>query len=218
MPCLLKSPKNVQWFLLLDAFFSLTLLEHYFVWVKALSFSKELAQKQQSPHDTSPFSCFEYLISYKLVTNALSITYTKRSIWKGCLYTIICIFCCNSFYNHNGPVLYRWQQLLVKRNPLWLQLLFSSKGPAPIWWFRKNRLAGGCPSPHVSSSLIYGAPHVLFQSVTTGWEAFQPSPFFLANKYFWASLTWNKYQIVTINKCKHYTITISQEETDCFLN
>ena len=185
---------------------------------KGTKLQQRIGTKQQSPHDNSPFSCFEYLILYKLVTNALSITYTKRGIWKVCLYTIICIFCCNSFYNHNGPVLCRWQPLLVKRNPLWLQLLFSSKDPALIWWFRKNRLAGGCLSPHVSSSLIYGALHVLFQSVTSGWKAFQPSPFFLANKYFRASLTWNKYQIVTINKCKHYTITISQEETDCFLN
>ena len=202
----------------LDAFFSLTLLEHFFVWVKALSFSKELAQNNNLVMTIALFSCFEYLILYKLVTNALSITYTKRGIWKVCLYTIICIFCCNSFYNLNGPVLCRWQPLLVKRNPLWLQLLFSSKDPALIWWFRKNRLTGGCLSPHVSSSLIYGALHVLFQSVTSGWKAFQPSPFFLANKCFRASLTWNKYQIVTVNKCKHYTITISQEETDCFLN
>ena len=185
---------------------------------KGTKFQQRIGTKQQSPHDNSPFSCFEYLIWYKLVTNALSITYTKRGMWKVCLYTIICIFCCSSFYNHNGPVLCRWQPLLVKRNPLWLQLLFSSKDPALIWWFRKNRLAGGCLSPHVSSSLICGALRVLFQSVMSGWKAFQPSPFFLANKYFRASLTWNKYQIVTINKCKHYTITISQEETDCFLN
>jgi len=41
---LLKSIKNIQWFVLLDASFSLTLLEHCFVWVKALSFSTELAQ------------------------------------------------------------------------------------------------------------------------------------------------------------------------------
>ena len=34
----------MQWFVLLDASFSLTLLEHCFVWVKALSFSTELAQ------------------------------------------------------------------------------------------------------------------------------------------------------------------------------
>ena len=121
-------------------------------------------------------------------------------------------------HNHLHILLQLFLQLLVKRNPLWLQLLFSSKDPALIWWFRKNRLAGGCLSPHVSSSLMYGALHVLFQGVTSGWKAFQPSPFFLANKYFRASLTWNKYQIVTINKCKHYTITISQEETDCFLN
>ena len=42
-----------------------------------------------------------------------------------------------------------------------------------------------------------------------------PLPF-LANKYFRALLTWNKYQIVTINKCKRYTSTSSQEETDFF--
>ena len=39
-----KITKNIKWFVLLDAFFSLTLLEHCFVWVKALSFSTELAQ------------------------------------------------------------------------------------------------------------------------------------------------------------------------------
>ena len=57
-----------------------------------------------------------------------------------------------------------------------MQLLFSSKGPASICGFRINRLEGGCLFPHVSS-LIYGALHVLFQSVTRGWESFQPSLF-----------------------------------------
>ena len=38
-------------------------------------------------------------------------------------------------------------------------------------------------------------------------------PFFV-NKYFRASLTWNKYQMVSINKCKHYTITSPQEESE----
>ena len=113
---------------------------------KGTKFKQRIGTKQQSPHDNSPFSCFEYLILYKLVTNAFSITYTKRGMWKVCLYTIICIFCCNSFYNHNGPVLCRWQPLLVKRNPLWLQLLFSSKDPALISWSGwTGLLAVACP-------------------------------------------------------------------------
>ena len=58
---------------------------------KGTKFQQRIGTKQQSPYDNSPFSCFEYLILYKLVTNALPITYTKRSIWKVCLYTIICI-------------------------------------------------------------------------------------------------------------------------------
>ena len=45
---------------------------------KGTKLQQRIGTKQQSPHDNSPFSCFEYLILYKLVTNALSITYTKR--------------------------------------------------------------------------------------------------------------------------------------------
>ena len=40
-----------------------------------------------------------------------------------------------------------------------------------------------------------------------------PLPFFVS-KYFRASLTRNKYQVVSTNKCKHYTITSPQEETE----
>lgn len=43
-----------------------------------------------------------------------------------------------------------------------------------------------------------------------------PLPTSLANKYFRSSLTGNRYQIVSINKWKHYTITSSQEGTDFF--
>ena len=110
----------------------------------------------------------------------------------------ICIFCYNSSYNHNGPALCTCFSLPK------VQPQFVGSG-------RTGLRAVACPRTYPPwytarftccsrASRVDGSPS-------------NPLHFFV-NNYFRASLTWNKYQIVSINKCKHYTITSPQEETE----
>ena len=114
-----------------------------------------------------------------------------------CLPLHICIFCYNSSYNHNGPALCscfslpRVQPQFVGSGRTGLRPVACPR-TYPPWYTARFT----CCS---RASRVDGNPS-------------NPLPFFV-NKHFRASLTWNKYQILSINKCKNYTITSSQEET-----